>query len=175
MRRRPQLRRGVKAFLPATIIFLDQEQGGRMLPEQKAYIYAWVDGVIARRISRWNLLFRHAAPDGSNVVTAEDIRQSAGNRARSSTGPSTMPARPRPDAHFPQPAQPCAERRSRLPKSGSSRNRRSAKMSPRTAPTTTATETAIRPGRPRRRDCTSISIPRHRPTPPTVVQSSSSS
>ncbi len=28
-----------------TIIFLDQEQGGRMLPEQKAYIYAWVDGV----------------------------------------------------------------------------------------------------------------------------------
>ena len=36
-----------EGFPRATIIFLDQEQGGRMLPEQKAYIYAWVDGITA--------------------------------------------------------------------------------------------------------------------------------
>src|ERR1700693_2617034 len=36
-----------EGFPARTIIFLDQEQGGRMLPEQKAYIYAWVDGVTA--------------------------------------------------------------------------------------------------------------------------------
>ena len=32
-----------EGFPAHTIIFLDQEQGGRMLPEHKAYIYAWVD------------------------------------------------------------------------------------------------------------------------------------
>src|SRR5436305_307782 len=31
-----------EGFPRATVVFLDQEQGGRMLPEQKAYIYAWV-------------------------------------------------------------------------------------------------------------------------------------
>src|SRR5216683_308068 len=36
-----------EGFPARTVIFLDQEQGGRMLPEQKAYIYAWVDGVTA--------------------------------------------------------------------------------------------------------------------------------
>ena len=46
-----------EGFPAQTTIFLDQEQGGRMLPEQKAYIYAWVD-----------------------AVTAEDIRANAGGR-----------------------------------------------------------------------------------------------
>jgi Domain of unknown function (DUF1906) len=36
-----------EGFPAATIIFLDQEQGGRMLPEQKAYVYGWVDGITA--------------------------------------------------------------------------------------------------------------------------------
>ena len=34
-----------EGFREGTVIFLDQEEGGRMLPEQKAYIYAWVDGM----------------------------------------------------------------------------------------------------------------------------------
>ena len=34
-----------EGFPAHTIIFLDLEEGGRMLPEQKAYIYAWVDSV----------------------------------------------------------------------------------------------------------------------------------
>ena len=36
-----------EGFPSRTIIFLDIEEGGRMLPEQKAYIYAWVDAVRA--------------------------------------------------------------------------------------------------------------------------------
>ena len=34
-----------EGFPAGTILFLDQEQGGRMLPEQRAYIQAWIDGV----------------------------------------------------------------------------------------------------------------------------------
>jgi hypothetical protein len=70
-----------EGFLRATIIFLDQEQGGRMLPEQKAYIFAWVDGVIAAGFRAGIYCSGMPAPDGSNVVTAEDIRQSAGSRS----------------------------------------------------------------------------------------------
>jgi hypothetical protein len=70
-----------EGFARATIIFLDQEQGGRMLPEQKAYIFAWVDAVIAAGFRAGIYCSGIPAPDGSNVVTAEDIRQSAGSRA----------------------------------------------------------------------------------------------
>src|SRR5438067_13832028 len=34
-----------EGFPPHAVIFLDIEEGGRMLSEQKAYIYAWVDAV----------------------------------------------------------------------------------------------------------------------------------
>jgi Domain of unknown function (DUF1906) len=69
-----------EGFPQATILFLDQEQGGRMLPEQKAYIYAWVDGVIAAGFRAGIYCSAIPAPDGSNVVTAEDIREAAGAR-----------------------------------------------------------------------------------------------
>jgi hypothetical protein len=70
-----------EGFPGATIIFLDQEQGGRMLAEQKAYIYAWVDGVTAAGFRAGIYCSGIAAADDGNVVTAEDIRQSAGTRA----------------------------------------------------------------------------------------------
>jgi Domain of unknown function (DUF1906) len=69
-----------EGFPRATIIFLDQEQGGRMLPEQKAYIYAWVDGVVAAGFRAGIYCSGMAAADDGNVVTAEDIRQNAGGR-----------------------------------------------------------------------------------------------
>jgi Rv2525c-like, glycoside hydrolase-like domain len=69
-----------EGFPAHTIIFLDQEQGGRMLPEQKAYIYAWVDGVSAAGFGAGIYCSGIAAKDDGNVVTAEDIRQSAGKR-----------------------------------------------------------------------------------------------
>ena len=69
-----------EGFPGQTVIFLDQEQGGRMLPEQKAYIYAWVDGVTAAGFRAGIYCSGIPSPDDQNVVTAEDIRQSAGSR-----------------------------------------------------------------------------------------------
>ena len=69
-----------EGFPQATIIFLDQEQGGRMLPEQKAYIYAWVDGVIAAGFRAGIYCSGIVAIDDGNAVTAEDIREHAGKR-----------------------------------------------------------------------------------------------
>ena len=69
-----------EGFPAATIIFLDQEQGGRMLPEQKAYIYAWVDAVTAAGFRAGIYCSGIAAKDDGGIVTAEDIRQNAGKR-----------------------------------------------------------------------------------------------
>jgi hypothetical protein len=69
-----------EGFPAHTIIFLDQEQGGRMLPEQKAYIYAWIDGVTASGFRAGIYCSGIPSKDDDNVVTAEDIRQHASNR-----------------------------------------------------------------------------------------------
>ncbi len=34
-----------EGFLPSAVVFLDQEEGGRLLPEQSAYLFAWVEAV----------------------------------------------------------------------------------------------------------------------------------
>jgi Domain of unknown function (DUF1906) len=71
-----------EGFAKGTIIFLDQEEGGRMLPEQKAYIYAWVDGVKASGFRAG--IYCSAMPvndGGEKVVTAEDIRDHANGRS----------------------------------------------------------------------------------------------
>lgn len=71
-----------EGFPANTVIFLDQEEGGRMLPEQKSYIYAWVDGVNGAGYRAGIYCSGIAAPDGrSRVVTAEDIRAGAGGRS----------------------------------------------------------------------------------------------
>ena len=70
-----------EGFRKATIIFLDQEQGGRMLPEQKAYIFAWVDVVTAAGFRAGIYCSGIPASDDGNIVTAEDIRKSAGSRS----------------------------------------------------------------------------------------------
>jgi hypothetical protein len=69
-----------EGFPARTVIFLDQEQGGRMLPEQKAYIYAWVDAVTDAGFRAGIYCSGIPAKDDGNVVTAEDIRQNAGAR-----------------------------------------------------------------------------------------------
>ncbi len=69
-----------EGFPRDTIIFLDQEQGGRMLPEQKAYIYAWVDAISAAGFRAGIYCSGIRSTDGENVVTADDIRQTAGSR-----------------------------------------------------------------------------------------------
>jgi hypothetical protein len=72
-----------EGFLQRTIIFLDQEEGGRMLPEQKAYLYAWVDGVNAGgyRAGVYCSGIAAAEEGGVTVITAEDIRRNAGGRS----------------------------------------------------------------------------------------------
>ena len=71
-----------EGFPEGTLIFLDQEEGGRMLPEQKAYLYAWIDSVNASRFRAGIYCSGIAAPEGNGitVITAEDIRQNAGAR-----------------------------------------------------------------------------------------------
>jgi hypothetical protein len=65
-----------------TVIFLDIEEGGRMLPEQKAYIYSWVDAVNASGYRAGVYCSGIPAREGKvSIVTADDIRQNAGGRA----------------------------------------------------------------------------------------------
>jgi hypothetical protein len=69
-------------FPAHTVIFLDQEQGGRLLPEQKAYLFTWVDGVVAAGFRAGVYCSGIAAKEegGASIITAGDIRQNAGER-----------------------------------------------------------------------------------------------
>ncbi len=71
-----------EGFRKGAIIFLDQEQGGRMLPEQRAYILAWVDAVIRSGYRAGvycsGIPFRESST--VSVVTANDIHDNAGSR-----------------------------------------------------------------------------------------------
>ena len=71
-----------EGFSAGTVIFLDQEEGGRMLPEQKAYIYSWVDEIIVAgfRAGIYCSGIPFKENGGLTVITAEDIRQNAGGR-----------------------------------------------------------------------------------------------
>lgn len=71
-----------EGFLARTIIFLDIEEGGRMLPEQKTYIYGWVDAVNAAGYRAGVYCSGIPAKEDKNttVVTAEDIRANAQGR-----------------------------------------------------------------------------------------------
>ena len=70
-----------EGFPSHTIIFLDLEEGGGMLAEQKAYIYAWVDTVNAGGFRAG--VYCSAIPvqqDQDTVNTADDIRATARGR-----------------------------------------------------------------------------------------------
>jgi hypothetical protein len=70
-----------EGFPTGTIIFLDIEEGGRMLEEQKSYVYAWVDAVTAAGFRAGVYCSGIPAKEGkSTVITAEDIRQNAHGR-----------------------------------------------------------------------------------------------
>ena len=71
-----------EGFPTKTLVFLDQEQGGRLLPEQKAYLFSWIDGVTAAGFRAGVYCSGIAAKEdnGATIVTADDIRQNAGRR-----------------------------------------------------------------------------------------------
>jgi len=71
-----------EGFPRRTIIFLDQEEGGRLLSEQKTYLFAWVDEVsragFRAGVYCSGIAFREKG--GDSIITAEDIRKNAGQR-----------------------------------------------------------------------------------------------
>ncbi len=71
-----------EGFPLQTVIFLDQEQGGRLLREQRDYLHAWVNGVTAAHFAAGVYCSGIPAKEdsGVSIVTAEDIRQNAGGR-----------------------------------------------------------------------------------------------
>ena len=71
-----------EGFPPRTIIFLDIEEGGRMLPEQNAYIFSWMDE-LAKHKFRIGVYCSGMAATAANlerIVTANDIHQHAAGR-----------------------------------------------------------------------------------------------
>jgi hypothetical protein len=70
-----------EGFAPGAILFLDQEEGGRLLPEQSAYLFAWVEAVRASRYKPGVYCSGIPVPDGSSTITtAQDILSHEGNR-----------------------------------------------------------------------------------------------
>lgn len=70
-----------EGFPPGTVIFVDQEEGGRMLPEQREYLYAWIDGVNASGYRAGVYCSGMSDKPGTGgVITADDIRETAGAR-----------------------------------------------------------------------------------------------
>jgi len=66
-----------EGFPPHTILFLDQEEGGRLLPEQAAYFFAWTETVAASTYRPGSYLSGQPSDDGpgQTITTAADIQQ----------------------------------------------------------------------------------------------------
>jgi Domain of unknown function (DUF1906) len=71
-----------EGFSPGTIIFLDQEEGGRLLPDQQTYLLAWVDEINSTGFRAGVYCSGIPVKEGRNqsVTTANDIRDHAGSR-----------------------------------------------------------------------------------------------
>jgi len=72
-----------QGFPRNTIIFLDQEEGGRLLPEQRSYVFAWIDAVTAAGFRAGIYCSGMPASEGNGkfVVTADDIHDHAEGRS----------------------------------------------------------------------------------------------
>ncbi len=71
-----------EGFSAGSIVFLDMEEGGRLLPEQKTYLFSWTDALSASDFTPGVYCSSIAVPDGAGktISTAEDIGQSEGVR-----------------------------------------------------------------------------------------------
>lgn len=71
-----------EGFRQGTVIFLDQEEGGRMLDEQKQYIFAWADAVkqAGFRPGVYCSGIEIAEQEGGFISTARDLHDSAQGR-----------------------------------------------------------------------------------------------
>lgn len=63
-----------EGFPRDAILFLDQEEGGRLLPEQSAYLFAWVAAIRGSRYRPGVYCSGILVPDGAGTIsTAVDI------------------------------------------------------------------------------------------------------
>ena len=70
-----------EGFHSGAVVFLDQEEGGRMTDSQIAYIFAWADEVIAKNFSAGIYCSGMPAKEGKEtIITADDIRSRSGGR-----------------------------------------------------------------------------------------------
>lgn len=85
-----------EGFARYVLIFLDQEEGGRLLPEQAAYVFAWIDAVRAAGARPGVYCSGIEVGEGSNTTsTADDIaaRETARVRAGGSADKRKKPHR----------------------------------------------------------------------------------
>ena len=83
-----------EGFPPGVVIFLDQEEGGRLLPEQADYVFAWVDAVRAAGERPGVYCSGVEVREGKAMIsTAQDIAER--EHVRAEIGPS--PKKPKPD------------------------------------------------------------------------------
>jgi hypothetical protein len=71
-----------EGFPPHTILFLDQEEGGRLLPEQDDYLLAWTEAIAGTDYRPGVYASGQPVPDGKgpdgkpvSITTIQDIRQ----------------------------------------------------------------------------------------------------
>lgn len=81
-----------EGFARDTLIFMDQEEGGRLLPEQTTYLFAWADAVHAAGARAGIYCSGIEVPEGNKTIsTARDIlekeraRNAANARAKAAT------------------------------------------------------------------------------------------
>jgi hypothetical protein len=71
-----------EGFAPGAILFLDQEEGGRLLPEQSAYLFSWIEAVREAQYKPGVYCSGIPVPEGSGkITTAEQIASHEGNKA----------------------------------------------------------------------------------------------
>lgn len=76
-----------EGFPAGTIIFLDQEEGGRLLPEQADYFFGWTETVAASAYKPGSYLSGRPSDDGTGpdgkpatITTAQDVREQVAKR-----------------------------------------------------------------------------------------------
>jgi len=75
-----------EGFHPNVLIFLDQEEGGRLLPEQVAYLFSWIDAVESAGARAGVYCSGIDVPDGSSTIsTARDILSREQTRSKSTS------------------------------------------------------------------------------------------
>ncbi len=76
-----------EGFPAGTVLFLDQEEGGRLLPEQSAYFFAFTEAIAASPYRAGSYLSGQPSDDGPGtngkrimITTAQDVRETVAQK-----------------------------------------------------------------------------------------------